>query len=713
MKILAIRTCSADLFEINARRLLRQYPAAEVTFVGDSETIRRIPKSSNFSTYQINAQAALDIFKFLLDTVRTPFDLVFYGHNDRLGYSFFFFEIFFLLMPWRRAAIAQGLDLHFTQSHFQFFLRWAKKLLLIFLPMGQTNRSLSQYQIGFTDELLAADQPAHFSFDGSSPDLLKKTVNDETRSCFSVSSSRPVMIKIDPDASEFSIGAARNSASASDAQLEISLLQNQNMLDEVRQPVKTFLPEWNDHSFNLKLKNHPGAHGQQNYFVKCSVQGNGEAALSFPKVIKRKRGKKIVVLILDALNLNHLGIYNPVSSCSPFIDQYFGDGLKYTAAFSQEVWTRPAFASFATSYYPSHHQVLGKNFFQQVPSHLPNLADELRRNGYHTCGYVSHRLANQLYGHSRGFDRFVWRQTGENPFFNARDIVSFGLETLHQNRNNDLFMFLHFFDTHHPFFPRSPYNYSSRRKDFRDPQRVYHDCFKKRKFSAGDREFMNQAAMDKLTEVDFLLEPLFSKLTSKDFVENTSVILTSDHGFLKFSEDAILDTGTYRLVSEMIQVPLLVRSPGIRKQTIDRPVESNIDLFPSVLDLAAIEADHSDYSKSYIPNQNGMIDEKKYAVSECVYGEVYQLSIRSNEECFYLRCKKDIVSMTFYPKLYWEEMAFDLKSDPSMKHNLIPGNPALSEKFKELRQRLGLVEFLNGHIPALKKENNRLPLLKV
>ncbi len=68
--------------------------------------------------------------------------------------------------------------------------------------------------------------------------------------------------------------------------------------------------------------------------------------------------KNVLVIILDALRADHLGIYGYPRNTSPNIDRLAKDGIVFDRAIVQASWTKPSIPSIFTSTYPSIHRVL-------------------------------------------------------------------------------------------------------------------------------------------------------------------------------------------------------------------------------------------------------------------------------------------------------------------------------------------------------------------
>ncbi|KAJ9587207.1 hypothetical protein L9F63_019287, partial [Diploptera punctata] len=102
-----------------------------------------------------------------------------------------------------------------------------------------------------------------------------------------------------------------------------------------------------------------------------------------------------------------------------------------------------------------------------------------------------------------------------------------------------------------------------------------------------------------LLSVDDMVEAVILQLNSSGLLENTHVIMTSDHGY-HIGQFAL--PWDKRQPYEMdIRVPLLVRGPGIvAGRSVSQPV-LNIDLGPTFLDMADLEAPSWMDGTSFLP----------------------------------------------------------------------------------------------------------------
>lgn len=328
---------------------------------------------------------------------------------------------------------------------------------------------------------------------------------------------------------------------------------------------------------------------------------------------------RIIVLVADSIRPQDLGIYNKTSNHTPNIDELASKGTIFTNSFSQSNWTLPTFASMAVSLYASQHRVVDPNkYLRVIDRSVPTIAELFKQNKFFTYGDVSHRRCNQSLGHHRGYDHFGYEQTsGEgNPMENQ---LKNACNTLKNIKGVSVFMFLHLFDTHAPYFFR---NGSMITKNLLEqhPLKHYIGLSNKKELSLLENNYIKEAYFSTLARLDRELKELF-KCIYED--ENATLILMSDHGF-SFEQFASAN----KLADSNIRTPFIVYSNQfpIKKGKCPSIVESSVDLLPTLTSLYKIN-DTFQRSGSRIFDDSFNVINKQYAISEIVYEEDYQLKI--------------------------------------------------------------------------------------
>jgi N-acetylglucosamine-6-sulfatase len=108
-----------------------------------------------------------------------------------------------------------------------------------------------------------------------------------------------------------------------------------------------------------------------------------------------------------------------------------------------------------------------------------------------------------------------------------------------------------------------------------------------------------QKALESLRAVDDGVQQVVNTLGAMHQLRNTYIIFTSDNGF--FYGEHRLTGGKFLAYEPSTHLPLLIRGPGIKPGTATGELAANIDLAPTILELAGAGADKSIDGRSLVP----------------------------------------------------------------------------------------------------------------
>jgi len=322
------------------------------------------------------------------------------------------------------------------------------------------------------------------------------------------------------------------------------------------------------------------------------VLGCTEASTPFPNV---------VIVTLESLRTDVVGAYGgssvgqPEVSVTPALDALADTATLYENAHSVTSWTLAAHASLFTGLYPAAHQTEGPH--DRLDGSYPTLAETLEDRGFATAGVVSGPYLRRLHGLSQGFE--AWFDDIASPVDPlAHDDVTNpqmlrALEAWLDTRDaaRPFLLFAYFWDPHFDFQPPPPYDAM-----FVDEQMEAMDASAFdtnpaiHPYMAAERLRWIRAQYEgEVRWTDEHLGRLFAALRERGLWDDTLVIVTADHGeeFFEHGEKG----HKKNLHVETVHVPLLVKYPGQRAGRKDDRLASLVDVLPTVLDVAGIEAD--------------------------------------------------------------------------------------------------------------------------
>jgi arylsulfatase A-like enzyme len=324
----------------------------------------------------------------------------------------------------------------------------------------------------------------------------------------------------------------------------------------------------------------------------------------------------VVFVSVDTLAAKHLSCYGYPRETSPHIDRFAAESVLFEAAMANAPWTAPSYLSQFTGLYPNAHEIRAQGVAEPQAWETNNLAasrwtwaEALRSAGYATAAWLDNPWVSAGMGMDQGFD--VFDTSAAEIYLSDTDggfahILPLALEWMAQ-RESPFFALLQPMDPHGPYFTRWRYRGRWDGDGLYDPERrvpVGFDqlhvfgvipeyvAWAERKGIGPPTETLRSepyanAYDEKIAEVDDYFGDLYAWLDRRGLLENSIVILSSDHGEAVGEHDYWFDHGT--LYDEVLRVPLIVRLPGGEHggRRISTPVQL-VDLMPTVLELAGL-----------------------------------------------------------------------------------------------------------------------------
>ncbi|MGZ8667186.1 MAG: sulfatase family protein [Solirubrobacterales bacterium] len=108
-----------------------------------------------------------------------------------------------------------------------------------------------------------------------------------------------------------------------------------------------------------------------------------------------------------------------------------------------------------------------------------------------------------------------------------------------------------------------------------------------------------QKSLESLRSVDEGVGRVIGALRRSGELGRTYVLFTSDNGF--FFGEHRLDRSKFLPYEPAIRMPLLIRGPGIRANSSTEQLVANVDLAPTIVDLAGAHADRSFDGRTLVP----------------------------------------------------------------------------------------------------------------
>ena len=306
---------------------------------------------------------------------------------------------------------------------------------------------------------------------------------------------------------------------------------------------------------------------------------------------------EVLIIVIDSLRRDHLGIYGYGRDTSPHIDDLGAYSLVFHNAVSQSSWAGPALASLFTGSYPSSIGAFLQNSVATEVS-IPEEATTFAR-AFKSCGYDSvaafsanewMRLKTQL---GRGFGQLeLFRNAMLTT--DADDINACVLPWISEHRDQSFVLYIHYMDVHPPFDPPEPYFSMFRTENFAtiDPgmrKKMWRVLMEAEEGEAADDNnlfYYIDRYDGAIRYVDDRISDIFARLRQLGIFDRTAILVTSDHG-QSFFEHGFVSSGR-TLHGEAIDIPLIIKLAGAgMKGRMDLYEKvGTIDMAPAMLALA-------------------------------------------------------------------------------------------------------------------------------
>jgi arylsulfatase A-like enzyme len=319
-----------------------------------------------------------------------------------------------------------------------------------------------------------------------------------------------------------------------------------------------------------------------------------------------------LILVLDTLRADHLGLYGYGRPTSPTLDSLAGTSVVFDHAVAQGAAT-----------YVSHRSLFHSRLPSQVGSDRPTLAAILRTAGYQTAGFTDGGQMSGSLGFARGFDH--WEEFGGGLRQSLPRVEAW----LVGEARAPWYAFLHTYDIHLPYAPPPPYDsiFFPEYEGPVVPQRTREICRKIRhlfeysafqgevQLTAADRRKMVALYDGGIRYADTLVGQLLRLLESRGLLDDTVLIVLSDHGEEFWDHGSVLHGHT--VYHELLHVPLIVRLPGGRGggRRVSETVRL-LDVAPTVLRLAGLPPPRTFQGQSLTAELGGRVFPDRPAVSE-------------------------------------------------------------------------------------------------
>ncbi len=279
----------------------------------------------------------------------------------------------------------------------------------------------------------------------------------------------------------------------------------------------------------------------------------------YPKNIDFQK-KNIIVIVVDALRSDHLGLYGYKRNTSPFLDSLYSTGNLRKIELSLSV----AGASFA-----GINGVLRSKIWANMGYNNFSLQQLLKDQGYEINFLVSGDHTHfyglkSFYGKDSDFNYYIDGSTTKKYIVADDRIIFEGLENIENYNNNPSYFHFHLNSAHSLGIRLDKY------KIFRPANPTQLNI----------EDYTNRYDNGILQANDYI-NKIFKALLSKGYLQNSIVVITADHG------EALGERGEFghgkNMYTDQILIPILIYDSDT-VQYINMTYATSVDIAPTIVD---------------------------------------------------------------------------------------------------------------------------------
>ena len=301
----------------------------------------------------------------------------------------------------------------------------------------------------------------------------------------------------------------------------------------------------------------------------------------------------ILLITVDTLRPDHLGLYGYERATSPNVDRHFSDAAIFERAYATNAHTSPSVVSILTGQLPHDH---GVRKFYQLVSDNAQLVTDLLPDAYQTAAFVSNIvLTDEAMGIARYFDHYddyveereSSRKVYERTASRTTDAALLWIAE-HRDPERPLFLWVHYIDPHGPYRAPATETGSFDHEGFVafEPEQIL-----PYQLDPGVDDALTYVDRydEEIVYMDVAVGRLLDGYAVQRDLDEALLIFAADHGESMIEHEHWFTHG-YQVYEEIIRTPLMIRGPGVEPGRRDTPV-SGIDLVPTILRFTGVQPD--------------------------------------------------------------------------------------------------------------------------
>ncbi|NQS89326.1 sulfatase [Patescibacteria group bacterium] len=411
-----------------------------------------------------------------------------------------------------------------------------------------------------------------------------------------------------------------------------------------------------------------------------------------------KKKPNVMLVVIDTLRAQSMSCYRYSLKTSPAMDKYAQEGTRFNWTFSESPPTQPGFTAILTGTNPIVNNIVSHFLFKdcingwrekapQITRGVKMLPQLMRENGYKT--YAVDNLITMRHHFYWGYDEYLYSSVVKGKDRSIRvtadDINGNLLPLLKRIKNENFFLFVHYWDPHGPYVPPEKF------QKFMTTKKTEEEMLKEMVFQGKDlswEDFVRSESEKENLEVrakydgeiayvDDRLDQVFKLMQKLGLDKNTVVIIISDHGESFGIHNTMGHAGLHDTV---IRVPLIFHGSGIPVGKVINALARQVDVVPTVLDFTGIDFKEP-YPLSGMSLKPLIMGETSETVEAIYAAECTQQKTRAirTKKWKFIKAMEDESRVDGLPS----KELYDLENDPWEEKNLVKQKPDVAQDLEK------------------------------
>ena len=289
-----------------------------------------------------------------------------------------------------------------------------------------------------------------------------------------------------------------------------------------------------------------------------------------------KKIRNVLLISMDTVRADVFSCYGFKHKTTPNIDAIAAEGILFERAYAPLSLTLPSHCSMLTGTIPPYHGVHDNNGYK-LDNFNVTLAEILKDNGFVTGAIIGSIILDSKYKLDQGFDLYDDNfQDERSPIFiperQAEETRRIACEWLEKNQDENMFLFLHFYDPHRSYDAPEPYK----------------NMFLSHPYpTEGSIDYLQGRYAGEVAYTDNCIKGIIDKLKQLGLYDSTLIIITSDHGEMFYQHNEV--THGYFIYEGNVRIPMVFKVPGVSTTRRIENTVGHVDIVPTVCSLLNIE----------------------------------------------------------------------------------------------------------------------------